>query len=150
MRYLILAIVITLSACTHPAVKEIQTWSAQQKLLAESGQIKWSDYYKEMFKKFSDAPNFGGKGEAMELSNQLITASLAYEDGKLSKEEFDAIRRGALAAAQKYYDEEASSASRAARGQAVQNAGGQQRRCQTICTVIKNGVCQGSYQTTCN
>lgn len=122
MRYLILITVVLLAACTHPAVREFQTWSEQTKPLAESGKITWSDYYKEAFKRIADVPNIPNKASAMERADMLITASVAYEGGKISKEDFDSIRRVAAAAEQK--DAESSSAaSRAAFGQALKNYG---------------------------
>jgi hypothetical protein len=122
MRYLILITAALLAACTHPAVREFQTWSEQTKPLAESGQIKWSDYYKEAFKRISEVPNIPGKASAMERADMLITASVAYEGDKISKEDFDSIRRIAAAAEQKEA-ESSSAAGRAAFGQALKGYG---------------------------
>lgn len=122
-RILLVVAVLLLGACTHPAVREFNAWSAAEKPRAERGEIKWSDYYKEGYDKISKSPDsIPSKGTAMDITNFMITAALAYESGKIDKDTFDGMRRNMEAQWQKV-EEANAAAARAHWGEALQNYG---------------------------
>lgn len=85
-----------LAGCASPQVRELSMWVAATKEQAVSGQIKWSDYYKQLYQRVANLPiGTGGKPKYMEASSGLIDASLAYEAGKIDKEQFESAQRTA-------------------------------------------------------
>ena len=117
-----LLLLFAVAACTHPAIRDFNTWVDIEKPRAEKGEIKWSDFYKEGFAKIEKAPNVGNKAAAMERYNKMIQASQLYEQGSMTKADFEYIQR-AEAAAAVAEQQAASAAAGAAMGQALKNYG---------------------------
>jgi hypothetical protein len=62
----------------------------------QSGEMKWSDYYKGLYEKVSTERNLTTGDELLAL-NGLISSAQDYESNKISKDEFDSKRREAQA-----------------------------------------------------
>lgn len=120
MKSLAIILLLLLAGCVNPAVKEIQDWSATNKPLVESGQMKWSDYYKEIYSRFEKLPNTAGKADGMQWANLLIQAAQLYESGAMSKDQFENFRRTV-----QVQQEQAAQAQRAAAARAFGQAMGQ-------------------------
>lgn len=65
--------------------------------LAEQGKMKWSDYYQGLYDA-ALASNVPNKGQIMGRANSMIQAALAYEDRKISEQQFAYFRREVQAA----------------------------------------------------
>lgn len=86
--------VLMLCGCGIKQAYEFKDWNEGALAMAESGDLKWSDYYKDRYDRLAKLPQgLPGLGFSMLLTNTLLDASLAYESGKISKEEFDSLRR---------------------------------------------------------
>lgn len=120
MRFLLLLSMLGMAGCASQQKQDLQDWASANKPLAESGQIKWSDYYKEIYKRVSAIPSQSGKAENLEWANLLIQASLLYESGALDKEGFDAVHRSVEIDAERQ-SAQRGAASRQAMSRALQN-----------------------------
>jgi major membrane immunogen (membrane-anchored lipoprotein) len=106
MRKSLLVIFCALSLLTGCAtanrqkITELETWAVESRAQAQAGKIKWSDYYKSLFKKLSDG-SYGDQTHAMELSSNMIDMALLYEDGKIDKNTFESFERRAEVSSQK-------------------------------------------------
>jgi hypothetical protein len=118
---LIVIAMLILTAC-NPAVIKYNSYQETNKPLAVAGQMKWSDYYKGLFQIAADSKGVANAGDTMEILNTLINASLAFEDSKLSKSEFESIQRSGAIAIEKS-KAALDTASQAAWGQALKNYG---------------------------
>lgn len=105
MNKLIIVLMLLLASCANQQVTETKSWAAANIKLAQSGQIKWSDYYLQFYDRIKNINGIEDKGFYLELTNQNIDAAKAYEEGKISKEEFDSYQRKAEAIAIKHDDE---------------------------------------------
>ena len=56
-----------------------------------SGEIKGSDYYRGLYKKYADS-NFSSRGFMMNSIAACLEKSLDYENGKITKDEFELFR----------------------------------------------------------
>jgi len=92
----ILALVL-LTGCAAVRQSELVKWSDATKAMAQSGQIKWSDYYTQLFDKIEEADLGIHKGYSLQAANGLIDAAKQYENGQISKEQFEAAQRSAKA-----------------------------------------------------
>lgn len=119
---LALIVAVFLFGCVNPQIREIQDWSDTNKPLVESGQMKWSDYYKEIYSRFERLPSMAGKAENMEWFNLLIQAAQLYESGNLSKDQFENFRRTVQVQQEQAAQVQRAAAARAF-GQAMQNFG---------------------------
>ena len=122
MKLVALALVVALAGCVNPAVKEFGDWSTANKARVTTGEIKWSDHYREAYKRLVAMPTIPGKADAMEWANILISAADLHEDGRLGKTEFETIQRNAQVAGEQLAERQ-SVAQRQAMGQALQNYG---------------------------
>lgn len=115
-------ILLCLAACVHPAIGEFNAWEKTEMPRAEKGEIKWSDFYKEAFSKIEKAPIVSNRASSMARYNLMIQASQLFEQGALSKEDFEYMQRtqAAEAAAERQAAREAASR---AMGQALKNYG---------------------------
>ena len=123
MRITILIIAaLLLAGCAHQAVNEFKTYSESQKPKAESGEMLWSDYYKTLYSIAAKANGVANQADAMSIMNTMIDASLYYEAGTITKQDFDSIQRAAevdLANSRQYHESKA----RAAWGEALRRYG---------------------------
>lgn len=62
--------------------------------LAESGNMKWSDYYLGYYEKLRLEPN-KNTGNQLIIFNELIDTAKSYEAGVINKDQFDSKRRDA-------------------------------------------------------
>lgn len=94
-RTAIAALALSLSACaifeeTH-GIQEVDNWVRSNEPLAESGRMKWSEFYARYLEKVAAAPVIS-QGPVVERVGIMITAALFYEQGRLDKAGFDSVR----------------------------------------------------------
>jgi len=73
-------------------IQEVDNWARNNEPLAESGKMKWSEFYVRYLEKASATPVIS-QGPVVERLGILIAASLFYEQGRLGKAEFDSVQR---------------------------------------------------------
>jgi len=73
-------------------IQEVDNWVRSNEPLAESGRMKWSDFYARYLEKVAAAPVIS-QGPVVERLGIMITAALFYEQGRLDKAGFDSVRR---------------------------------------------------------
>jgi len=93
MKIVVFILFVLLTAC---ATQNVQAYRTANKPLAQSGQMKWSDYYLGLYSE-ADKTNAPGKGDYLSIVNSLISASKKYENGEISKSEFEDYQREANA-----------------------------------------------------
>jgi len=98
MKSLLIALMLTfLTGCAVVRQNELHKWSDANKSLAQSGQIKWSDYYTQLFDKIEEADLGIHRGPALQATNGLIASAKQYERGQITKEQFENAQRSAKA-----------------------------------------------------
>lgn len=117
-KILILALIFTLSAC---AGMQTNSYANKNLPLAESGDIKWSTYYKGLYDSIQ-SDYFPNQGDLLQLANEGIKNAQFYESGKISKEEFDYSQRNLKAMAAKL-DDSTSNARWKALADGLKNSG---------------------------
>jgi len=113
--------VLALLILTGCATQKLNRWVAENRLLAESGKIKWSEYYSNLYQKTLYTP-MENKGETLDVINNMILVSQNYEAGTMNKEQFKYLQRSAQVQLQKMSDE-SSARGRAAFAEALRNYG---------------------------
>jgi hypothetical protein len=88
-------VVLTLCGCgifteTY-GIQEVDNWVKSNEPLAESGKVKWSDFYAQYLEKVAAAPVIS-QSPVVERLGIMITASLFYEQGRLDKAGFDSVQ----------------------------------------------------------
>jgi len=73
-------------------IQEIDNWVGNNRSLAESGRVKWSEFYSRYLEKVSATPVIS-QGPIVERLGILIAASLFYEEGRLDRAGFDSVQR---------------------------------------------------------
>jgi hypothetical protein len=73
-------------------IQEVDNWVRSNEPLAESGRMKWSEFYARYLEKVAAAPVIS-QGPVVERVGIMITAALFYEQGRLDKAGFDSVRR---------------------------------------------------------
>ena len=73
-------------------IQEVDDWARSNEPLAESGKMKWSDFYARYLEKVSATPVIS-QSPVVERLGIMITASLFYEQGRLDKTGFDSVQR---------------------------------------------------------
>lgn len=114
-RLLLILMVIWFAGCAG-VPPELQKWSNETKAKAQAGEVQWSVYYKELFNRLS-AANFPAKGVTLERVNTLIVAAQGYEQGNITKEQFESVQRSMIA-----QQEATRDAARAQQARAIGNA----------------------------
>ena len=71
--------------------QEISSYVDTNRPLAESGGIKWSNYYRGLYDKFS-ASSFNDKGFMMTVFAESLEKAQLYESEKITKDEFEVFR----------------------------------------------------------
>ena len=99
MRIAAAALAILLCSCSlfkeiHD-VQRIDDWAKDNEPLAESGQIKWSQFYAQYLEKVAATPA-SDQVWVVERLGIMVTAARFYEEGRLDKAAFDSIRRTVL------------------------------------------------------
>jgi hypothetical protein len=72
-------------------IQEVDNWVRSNEPLAESGKMKWSDFYARYLEKVSATPVIG-QSPVVERLGIMVTASLFYEQGRLDKTGFDSVQ----------------------------------------------------------
>jgi len=90
------ALVIQLAGCAvfteTYGIQQVDDWAAANEPLARSGKIKWSQFYTQYLEKVSATPVIS-QGPIVETLGIMVTASLFYERGHLSKADFESVQR---------------------------------------------------------
>ena len=86
---LVSALLIT-GCATAPAQPEFVTFALANRPLAESGQLKWSDYYLNLYRVGARSGMAVGQQSRV---NDLISYAQQYERGSMTKDEFENRRR---------------------------------------------------------
>jgi len=72
-------------------IQEVDNWVRSNEPLAESGRMKWSEFYARYFEKVAAAPVIS-QGPVIEGAGIMVTAALFYEQGRLDRADFDSVR----------------------------------------------------------
>ena len=72
-------------------IQEVDNWVRSNEPLAESGRMKWSEYYARYFEKVAAAPVIS-QGPVIEGAGIMVTAALFYEQGRMDRAGFDSVR----------------------------------------------------------
>jgi hypothetical protein len=75
---------------TH-GIQEVDNWVRSHEPLAESGKMKWSDFYAQYLERVSAAPVIS-QSPVVERLGIMITAALFYERGRIDRARFDSIQ----------------------------------------------------------
>jgi hypothetical protein len=89
-----LLLAVGIAALFTGCANQSMRYAEQNKPLAQQGKIKWSEYYKGLY---DAGARSGESGQFLSRANVMISAALAYEGGKLSKDEFESLQRQARA-----------------------------------------------------
>lgn len=151
---LLIIAMMALTGCATMETNKINTWAQGAKASAQAGNMKWSDYYTELYNRINALQYpVQGKGFYLQASATMIDISKAYESGKISKDEFDSAQRQMIAKEAEY--QEQAQANNAARAQAAysqflynqaQQAKAWQARPSVNCTSYQMG---NNVNTTC-
>ena len=71
--------------------QEIDNWAQDNEQLAQAGKIKWSVFYAQYLDKVAATPT-ADQAAVMERLGILETAALFYEQGRIDRSGFDAVR----------------------------------------------------------
>src|SRR5258706_1817257 len=72
-------------------IQEVDNWARRNEPLAESGKMKWSDFYAQCLEKVAAAPVIS-QSPVVERLGIMITASLFYERGRIDRATFDSVQ----------------------------------------------------------
>lgn len=91
----VLALALLLCGCAifteTYGIQEVDNWVARNEPLAESGKMKWSEFYSRYLEKVSATPVISNS-PVVERLGIMVTASLFYERGRIDKAGFDTVR----------------------------------------------------------
>jgi hypothetical protein len=73
-------------------IQEVDNWVKKNEPLAESGKLKWSEFYAQYLEKASATPVIN-QSPVVERLGIMVTTSLFYEQGRLDKAGFDSVQR---------------------------------------------------------
>jgi hypothetical protein len=96
-KYASLVIWLILSGCTPQMLKEVYTaqqvdnWAEYNERLAESGRMKWSEYYRQLYQQTESAP-INNRSVVLEQLGIMSTAAFFYERGILTRVDFESVR----------------------------------------------------------
>lgn len=99
MKTIIFILALSLIGCAQMEQKKqaerdnasLDYYMKTEKPRAESGQIKWSDFYRGAYNKFAES-SFSDKGFMMAETALYIEKALQLEDGKITQKEFDLFK----------------------------------------------------------
>ena len=72
-------------------IQEVDNWAARNEPLAESGKMKWSEFYSQYLERVSATPVIS-QSPVVERLGIMVTASLFYERGRIDKAGFDSVQ----------------------------------------------------------
>jgi hypothetical protein len=73
-------------------IQDVDNWVRKNEPLAESGKLKWSEFYAQYLEKAVATPVIN-QSPVVERLGIMVTASLFYEQGRLDKAGFDSVQR---------------------------------------------------------
>jgi len=89
------ALAISLAGCAvfteTYGIQDVDNWAAKNEPLAESGKMKWSEFYSQYLEKVSAAPVISNS-PVVERLGIMVTASVFYERGRIDKAAFDSVQ----------------------------------------------------------
>src|SRR5262252_3347046 len=95
LRALSLSLAVLLCGCAifteTYGIQEVDNWAAKNEPLAESGKMKWSEFYSQYLEKVSNTPVINNS-PVVERLGIMVTASLFYERGRIDKASFDSVQ----------------------------------------------------------
>jgi hypothetical protein len=95
--FFVLILAILLNACASPQQKaqiaEFYKWQSSTQDQAKNGKVQWSVYYTELWTRLNQMPDDPQKPLAMSTTAELIPIARNYEAGKITKEQFEDLRR---------------------------------------------------------
>ena len=95
--FLTILLALLLTACASPQQKaqvaEFYNWQSTRQAQANAGKVQWSVYYTELWTRLSQMPDDPQKPLAMSTTAELIPIARNYEAGKITKEQFEDLRR---------------------------------------------------------
>ena len=90
-----LALALALGGCAifteTYGIQEVDNWAARNEPLAESGKMKWSEFYSQYLERVSATPVIS-QSPVVERLGIMVTASIFYERGRIDKAGFDSVR----------------------------------------------------------
>ena len=104
-------------------IQEVDNWVRSNEPLAESGKIKWSDFYAQYLEKVSATPVIS-QSPVVEQLGIMITAALFYERGRIDRAGFDSVQ----SIVRKYQTLDDPAANLLARGALVRALGSEPHR----------------------
>jgi len=104
-------------------IQAVDKWVRSNEPLAESGKIKWSDFYAQYLEKVSATPVIS-QSPVVEQLGIMITAALFYERGRIDRAGFDSVR----SIVRKYQTLDDPAANLLARGALVRALGSEPHR----------------------
>jgi hypothetical protein len=135
---------VFMTACATPGADpqaaEFRAWVSTTRSLAESGQMKFTDFYTQAYNRLSAMPSREPEKLAVQRAYaEMIPVARAYESGAMTREQFDDVRRLTSVAL-----EQQSAALEAQRQQAIaeamQRAAENMRRSQPVQTTCTRGL----------
>src|SRR5258706_5733308 len=72
-------------------IQEVDNWVTKNEPLAESGKMKWSEYYSQYLEKVSATPVIS-QSPVVERLGIMVTASVFYERGRIDKAGLDSVQ----------------------------------------------------------
>lgn len=91
---LILALLLSGCATNQQKPSAFQIYAESNFARAESGEMKWSDYYLGAYEKLR-LESSKNTGNQLIIFNELIDTAKAYEAGAITKDQFESKRRDA-------------------------------------------------------
>lgn len=95
--YLVVLTSLLVSGCTSPQkraqMENFQSWRAHAHAEAQSGRLKWSAYYAELWSKFNAFPPDPQKNIIQSITAELIPIARKYEAGEISAAQFQDAQR---------------------------------------------------------
>jgi len=73
-------------------IQAVDNWAAENEPLAQSGKMKWSEFYVQYLERVSATPVIS-QGPVVETLGILVTAAIFHERGRLSKADFESVQR---------------------------------------------------------
>lgn len=72
-------------------IQEVDNWAARNEPMAESGKMKWSEFYSQYLEMVSATPVIS-HSPVVERLGIMVTASVFYERGRIDKTAFDSVQ----------------------------------------------------------
>lgn len=116
MTRITLAALAILAGCAgnqQKEVTELETHYKQTSAIAQAGDMKWSDVYRDMFSRVAKLEGTPGKANTLQVYSQLITAAENYEQGRITRTDFEGAQRAAFILAEQGNEQQRAQATQA-------------------------------------